>query len=330
MAGRRGKSTLPRILVVGSANVDIVVPVRRLPRPGETVLGGDRRNYDGGKGANQAVAAARAGGRVRFVAMFGEDAAGRAYRKRLRAEGISGKGLLVSCRVPTGHALIVVDEAGRNQIAVSPGANSLLTPSRLKRHADLLNYGDVVLAQLEGSLATVSLAFRAAKRRGARTILNPAPARGELPPSLLRMADVIVPNEPEAALICGFSPAAPQKAADLPTLCRELCGRGPGMAVVTAGGRGAFFQAGTMGNGVGRAFPPPGIKTVDTIGAGDAFCGALAVALAEGADLPRAVRFAVAAASLSVRMRGAQAGLPRRAAILAAEKKVRLAKAGFG
>ena len=330
MAGRRGKSTLPRILVVGSANVDIVVPVKSLPRPGETVLGGDRKDYGGGKGANQAVAAARAGGRVRFVAMFGEDAAGRAYRKRLRAEGISGRGLLVSSRAPTGHALIVVDEAGRNQIAVSPGANSLLTPSRLKRHADLLNYGDVVLAQLEAPLATVFLAFRAAKRRGAHTILNPAPARGDLPPSLLRMADVIVPNEPEAALICVFSPAAPQEAADLPTLCRALCRRGPGMAVVTAGGRGAFFQAGATGNGVGRAFPPPGIKAVDTTGAGDAFCGALAVALAEGAELPRAIRFAVAAASLSVRKRGAQAGLPRRAAIIAAEKKVRLAKAEFG
>ncbi|MEK6710687.1 MAG: PfkB family carbohydrate kinase, partial [Nitrospinota bacterium] len=159
MAGpeRRG-----RVLVVGSANLDIVVPVGRLPRPGETVLGGARREFWGGKGANQAVAAARAaqrGGRVRLVCMTGNDAAGAAYRRRLAAEG-TGRGGLLIAEGPTGTALIVVDARGRNQIAVSPGANARLAPGRLRKPLALLGPGEVVLAQLEVPLATVREAFR--------------------------------------------------------------------------------------------------------------------------------------------------------------------------
>ena len=192
MAGPSG------VLVVGSANLDIVVPVERLPRPGETVAGGDRLEFWGGKGANQAVAAARAGGRVRLVCLTGSDPAGAAYRKRLAAEGIDRRGLLAA-EGPTGTALIVVDARGGNQIAVSPGANARLTPARLRGWLSLLDFGGAVLAQLEVPLATVRETFRHAKRRGAITILNPAPVPSATPKELLALTDVLVPNESEEA-----------------------------------------------------------------------------------------------------------------------------------
>ncbi|MEE9274932.1 MAG: ribokinase [bacterium] len=315
---------------MGSANLDIVVPVPRLPAPGETVLGGARGEYFGGKGANQAVAAARAGGRVRLLCLTGEDPAGRSYRRRLREEGIARSGLLRG-EGRTGAALIVVDDAGGNQIAVSPGANALLTPRRLRGREALLDYGDVALAQLEIPAGTVRLAFRAARRRGATTILNPAPASGPLPAGLLALVDVLVPNETEAAALLarkgGGGGGKERTEEALLRLCRELRGLGPAAAVLTAGARGAFFM--TEGGG-GRVRPPAGLRAADATGAGDAFCGALAVRLGEGAEMGEAVRFAVAAASLSVRKRGAQAGLPGRAAVLRALKRTRLERAPSG
>ena len=309
MAGPRARPA--RLLVVGSANLDIVVPVGRLPGPGETVLGGDRREFWGGKGANQAVAAARAGGRVRLVCLTGDDPPGAAYRRRLAREGLDRRGLLAG-GAPTGTALIVVDGAGRNQIAVSPGANALLTPARLRGRGGLLDYGEAVLAQLEVPLATVAWAFRKARARGSLTLLNPAPAPAALPRGFLSQVDVLVPNETEAARLCGGRGEARR-------LCRRLMGLGVRAVVLTAGERGAFYMSREE---EGWFRPPAGVKAVDTTGAGDAFCGALAVRLAEGAGLAGAARFAVAAASLSVRKRGAQEGLPGRREILRAAGRV--------
>ena len=304
--------------MVGSANLDIVVPVERLPGPGETVLGGARREFWGGKGANQALAAARAGGRVRFVCFTGSDPAGAACRKRLAAEGIERKGLLAA-EGPTGTALIVVDARGGNQIAVSPGANARLTPARLRGWLSLLDFGGAVLAQLEVPLATVRETFRHAKRRGAITILNPAPVPSPAPEELLALTDVLVPNESEAAALLGRKAAL--RPGELHRAARRLRERGPRAVVVTAGERGAIYSSGAES---GWAEPPAGVRVVDTTGAGDAFCGALALRLAEGAGLADAARFAVAAASLSVGKAGAQEGLPRRGEILRALRRVSL------
>lgn len=317
MAGRKGVP--PRVLVVGSANIDIVVPVRSLPAPGETVLGGERKEFRGGKGANQAVAAHKAGARVRLIAALGRDSFGAAYRKYLANMGIDRRGL-ITVPGPTGTALIVVDEAGRNQIAVSPGANSSLTPALLERKKGVMEYGDVVLAQLEVPLSTVSAAFRSARRRGAMTILNPAPAPKSIPARALSLVDVLVPNETEAASLCGMRRGG-RKLPGLVRMCGKLREMGVKTVVLTAGESGALFFDGAEG---GWVKPPAGIRPVDTTGAGDIFCGALAARLAEKACLAASVRFAVAAAALSVQKRGAQSGISGRRAIQQAAGRTRI------
>ena len=319
MAGPKRRKA-PRVLVVGSANIDIVVEAERLPAPGETVPGGDRKEYWGGKGANQALAALRAGAEVRFVSATGSDRYGAAYRKRLAAEGIQRRGL-IAVPGPTGGALIVVDPSGKNQIAVSPGANARLTPRRIGERRGVLEFGDVVLAQLEIPAATVAAAFRSARRRGAATVLNPAPAPGSIPAGLLSLVDVLVLNETEAARLAGSRLAGKKRKASLAGLCSALRARGPGAVVLTAGEAGALVSG---EEGTVWVRPPGGIRAVDTTGAGDVFAGALAASLAEGAALADASRFAVAAASLSVRKRGAQEGIPGRRAILKAIRDTRV------
>lgn len=307
-----------KVLVLGSANLDIVLRVDRLPSAGETVLGGEREERFGGKGANQALAAARAGAEVRFVAMLGDDPGGDAYRRHLVKNGLSPDGVL-SCKARTGTALILVEEGGQNQIAVAPGANGLLTPGRMRRKPGLLDFGEVVLAQLEVPLASVAAAFRSGRERGARTILNPAPAPDDLPADLLRLTDALVPNETEAAHLAGRG-KTPATDREFLRTARALRALGPSRVIVTAGERGAFFLEGEEASWL---TPPAGLVAVDATGAGDAFCGALAARLAEGARWAGAVRFAVAAGSCSVRKRGAQGGLPARRAIMKALRCVR-------
>ena len=295
------------VLVLGSSNIDIVVRVDRLPSAGETVIGDERREYWGGKGANQALAAVRAGAEVRFVTMLGNDAGGDAYCRYLVESGISPGGILRS-KASTGVALIVVDEKGENQIAVAPGANALLTPGRMSRKLGLLEYGDVVLAQLEVPIPSVMAAFRKGRKRGACNVLNPAPAAGELPDELLRLTDVLAPNETEGAHLAGLG-KIPETDAEFLRAAGALRDLGPSRVVITAGEKGAFLLD---GEGASWMRPPPKVEAVDTTGAGDAFCGALAAELAEGAAFAEAVRFAVSAGSCSVRKRGAQGGLPSR------------------
>ena len=318
MAGPDREKRAPRVLVAGSANLDIVIPVSRLPVPGETVIGGDRREYWGGKGANQALAALLAGAEVRLVAATGRDRHGATYRKFLAARGIQRRGFF-TVPAPTGTALIVVDKEGRNQIAVSPGANALLTPRRLSAKKNVLEFGDAVLAQLEIPVPSVEAAFRSARRRGAITILNPAPAPGALPARVFSLSDIIVPNETEAAALAGKAPARSE--AGLFRLCQALRKKGAKSVVLTAGERGALVM------GEGRSAwvrPPGGIRPVDTTGAGDAFSGALAASLAGESSMLDAVRFAVAGGSLSTLKRGPQDGLPGRRAIRAAAIRVRI------
>ena len=289
-----------RILVVGSANVDFTVAVARLPAPGETVSEGALLVNHGGKGANQAVAARRLGALVRFVGCVGDDASGGAIREALSAEGVGVQGLVASPAAQTGTALIVVDAAGRNQIAVAPGANRALTVEMVEARADDFGWAQVVLCQLETPLPTVRWALGEARRRGALTVLNPAPV-AVLDP--WPRVDYVTPNAGEAARLSGLDDPGAAAAA-----LRE---RGAETVVVTLG------EDGGLVDGVAGRFPYDAVRVdvVDTTAAGDAFNGALAVALAEGKPLASAVRFASAAAALACTRRGAQASLPGRAEV---------------
>lgn len=276
------------VCIVGSANLDLVAGARRIPAPGETVLGTSYAEHPGGKGLNQAVAAARSGARVAFVAAVGDDAAGERLRGVLASDGIDATGVR-TVDAPTGRALIVVDERGENSIVVVPGANaSVLPPFDLPASA-------VVLCQLEVPIESVVAAFRAGRAAGARTILNPAPA-AELPPELLSVCDVIVPNEHEVELLGGVA---------------ALLGAGCGAVVVTRGGAGVDVHVGSTMFHV----PPFAVTPVDTTGAGDAFCGSLAARLAAGAPLADAARWAAAAGALATTAHGAVPAQPHAAAI---------------
>ena len=275
-----------RVVVLGSLNVDEVWQVARLPRPGETVLALASHRYAGGKGGNQAVAAARAGARVRMVAAVGADEVGAAYRRRLEAWGIEAALTVVGVDaaggggVRTGRAVITVDSAGENAIVVDPGANGRLDESAVDTLADL-GPGDVLLCQLEIPLGIVAAAVRRAAARGARVVVNCAPF-AVLPAEVVAAADPLVCNETEAAAF-----------ADLGLL--------PGSWVVT------FGAAGCSWDGEQYVAPlVPAAEVVDSTGAGDAFCGALAAALARGATRAEAVAAAQAAGAEAVRRRGAQ------------------------
>ena len=297
-----------RIVVVGSSNTDMVVRVPSLPRPGETVLGGTFFTARGGKGANQAVAAARAGGAVTLIACLGDDTLGDATLAALAAEGIDLRGVQRTAGTPSGVALILVDERGENSIAVAPGANALLAPEQVRLRAGLLSPGDVCLAQLETPLESVLTAAKVASRAGARFVLNPAPAR-DMPDELLALVSVLTPNEAEAVRLAGV-PVGDEHG--LENAGAVLLQRGAGAVVITLGAGGAFVATKEFRESI----PGFRMEARDTTGAGDVFNGALAVALAEHASLADAVRFANAAAAISVTRDGAQPAAPRRAEIL--------------
>ncbi|MCP5519194.1 MAG: ribokinase [Verrucomicrobiales bacterium] len=297
----------PKVVVVGSSNTDMVLRVPRLPAPGETVLGGEFLSAAGGKGANQAVAAARLGGRVTFVARVGTDAFGEAARRGFEREGIDTTHVRGESKRLSGVALIFVARSGENSIGVAPGANACLSAADVRRAQKAIDHADVVLTQLEIPWAAVSAAIETAKARGRKVILNPAPAT-RIPRSLLRAVDVLTPNEAEAAALSGM------EVADVDSAVRAAQGlrrRGAGAVVVTLGGRGAVV----VSSDVCEHVPAFGVKAVDTTAAGDVFNGALAVALGEGRNLLDAVRFASAAAAISVTVTGAQPSAPKRPAV---------------
>ncbi len=285
------------ILVVGSSNIDLVASVDRLPSRGETVLGYRFAQSFGGKGANQAVAAARAGAEVAFLSKLGADANGRLIEQHLAAQGLSRPILLRDAEFPTGVAMILVDHSGENQIAVVPGSNGRLTPADLRQHRELIAGARVLLLQMEIPRETVFEALRLGRECGLTTILNPAPA-APLPSDLLRLVDILTPNESEAQVLTGSTD--PAEAAQI------LTGRGVGTVVVTCGANGAFL---TTGNDVTHI---PGflVVTIDSTGAGDAFNGALACAVAEGVPLKSAIERANAAGALATTGRGAQESMP--------------------
>jgi ribokinase len=298
---------VPRILIVGSANVDFTVALSRLPSPGETVSGGTLLVNHGGKGANQAVAARRLGAEVRLIACVGDDPSGRDVRAALGGDGIGVDGVVTAAAAATGTALIAVDARGRNQIAVAPGANRALGVEHVRARAADFAWAEVVVCQLETPLPTVRAALEAARAGGVTTVLNPAPVPEE-PIDFWALCDYLVPNEVEAERLSGVP--APDRAGAA-AAARVLHGRGVGTVVVTRGAAGLLAYAG----GADVESPAFTVDVVDTTAAGDAFNGALAVALAERRPLPEALRFGAAAAALACTRRGAQPSLPGRAEV---------------
>ena len=295
------------IVVVGSSNTDMVIRVPRIPRAGETLLGGVFLTAAGGKGANQAVGAARSGGKVALIARVGRDVFGDQAIAGLRRDGIDVSCVFRDKLTASGVALIFVAKDGENSIAVAGGANAKLSPADVSKATGVIRSAALLVAQLETPLATVTAAVRAAVKAGVQVILNPAPAR-PLPNSLLKLISVLTPNETEAELLTGIKVIDAAAAAKA---CSKLRSRGVGTVILTLGSRGAFLAD---ANGQ-KLVPGFKVKTVDSTAAGDVFNGALAVALAEGKTVLDAVRFANAAAALSVTRLGAQPSAPTRADI---------------
>jgi len=287
-----------QIAVIGSLNRDIVVSVSRLPAPGETVLGSAVSTSRGGKGANQAVAASRLGRPVGLVGRVGADGDGTSYLRALVAEGVDVGRVLVDIDEPTGQAFIFVDTAGENAIAVVPGANGKLSAEDVVASGELVEEAVVTLAQLEVPLDAVKAAGRLAK---GTFILNPAPAH-RLGHELLSLVDVLVPNRSELAVLAGRVPA--KDIAGVVAQVRRL--RGPAAVVVTLGAEGAVLVTGVTELHV----PAPAVNAVDSTGAGDAFCAALADAIARRLSLEEAVTWAVAAGAVATTKTGAQTALP--------------------
>jgi len=298
---------MKNVLVVGSSNTDMIIRVPHIPRPGETILGGAFSMAAGGKGANQAVAAARAGGRVTFVARVGDDLFGRQALEGFGRDGIDARSVLATPGAASGIALITVDERGENSISVASGANALLSVADVEAAGDAFAAADIVLLQLESPLETVEAAIRAAKGRGIPVILNPAPARA-LDDGLLRGVSVLTPNEHEAAMLAGIEVESEH---DMRKAAARIRARGPRTVVITLGERGVYASS----EGSEGLVPAFKVEPVDTTAAGDVFNGALAVALAERRSLPDALRFAQAAAAISVTRPGAQPSAPTRAEI---------------
>lgn len=294
----------PRILVIGSSNTDMILRLDRLPRPGETILGGEFVTAAGGKGANQAVAAARAGGQVAFIARVGQDMFGDQAIAGFRRDNIDVSHVVRDRQAPSGVALIFVAKDGENCIAVAGGANGRLSPADVRKAKPVFAGASAVVMQLETPLDTVQAAAELAAKARVPVILNPAPAQ-PLPAKLLTLVSILTPNETEAELLTGV------KVTDDATAARaagKLLKRGVQTVIVTLGARGAFVASGDLRQKV----PGFKVKPVDTVAAGDVFNGALAVALGEGRPLLDAVRFANAAAAISVTRLGAQPSAPKR------------------
>ena len=297
----------PRLVVIGSANMDLVVRSHRIPAPGETVLGDGFRQIPGGKGANQAVAAARLGAEVTFVGRVGIDLFGAAIREGLKADSIDTTSLRTDPTEPTGVALIGVDADGQNAIIVASGANYQVGTADVDAAFAAIGSASTMLLQLEIPLDTVVYAVQKAKEAGMRVILNPAPVspNAPLPDSLLPQIDVLTPNEYEACALLGQEYRAE---ADWEATAGLLLARGVKAVVITLGEEGCILAD---ASGV-RRLPAVAVAAIDTTAAGDCFTGALALALAEGSSLDEAAHFAAHAAAISVTRPGAQPSLPTR------------------
>ncbi len=291
-----------KIVVVGSSNTDMIIKVPWLPKPGETILGGKFFTAAGGKGANQAVAAARAGGDVTFLARIGDDMFGQKAKEGFIKDKINVEYVLTDESEPSGVALILVAPDGENVIAVASGANSCLSPSDVQDQSDVISSADILVMQLETPLETVHQAASIASDNGVKVILNPAPAQ-KLSDDLLGKISILTPNESEAQLLTGIKVDSPEDAAKAADV---LMDKGVQIVLLTMGARGAYIATAEFKELV----PGFKVKAVDATAAGDVFNGALAVAIARNKPIREAVSFANAAAALSVTKLGAQPSAP--------------------
>jgi ribokinase len=296
-----------KVVVVGSYNTDLTIKAGKLPRSGETVIGGVFSRGGGGKGANQAVAALRAGAQVSFIAKLGDDPLGQEAVARFRAESIDTRHVLLDANVPTGVAFIIVDEHGENSIVVASGANSCLKPSDIENAGEVFASAKVLLVQLESPLDAVRAAIAFAHKNGVLVILNPAPAQ-PLDIQLLHEVDIITPNVVEAEMLTGIKIT---DEASLHAASQKLLDLGVGRVLITLGKKGVF----TAYEGKTELIPAFKVHAIDSTGAGDIFNGALAAFIAEGISVAEGARMASAAAAIAVTRMGAQTSAPCRAEI---------------
>lgn len=295
---------MAKILVVGSSNTDMVVKSAHLPLPGETVLGGQFFSFAGGKGANQAVAAARLGGEVTFLAKIGNDALGKAAVEGFKKEGIDVSHIITDPESHSGVALIMVEDSGENCISVASGANGNFTALDIENASELVENASFVLVQLEIPLEAMTALVDKAYAHGVPVILNPAPAR-PLSDELISKLFIVTPNETEAELLTGVKVTDEESAAKAAGILRE---KGAKFAIITLGAKGAFL----LSDQEEILIPSIPVNAVDTTAAGDTFNGALTVALAEGMEIKGAIRFSNQAAAISVTRMGAQNSQPYR------------------
>jgi ribokinase len=298
---------VPRVCVIGSANLDMTMALPRLPRTGETVAGGTLLVNHGGKGANQAVAARLLGADVRMIGCVGRDSGGAEIREGLARLGIGVDALVAAPDTPTGTALILVDPGGQNQIGVALGANERLTVEVARAYESSIAWADVLVCQLETPLPVVGWGLERARHHGVTTILNPAPACA-LPDEVLALVDFLTPNEPEAEALSGVRVGDVETAREA---AERLLARGARHVIVTLGGEGALACDGE----VALHFPAFPVAVRDTTAAGDAFNGALAVGIAAGGSIEQTIPLASAAAAITCTKRGAQDSLPRRSEV---------------
>jgi len=299
---------IPRIVVVGSINTDLVVRSARLPRPGETLIGRDVSEIPGGKGANQAVAAARLQAHVAMIARVGDDAFGNRLRSGLEHEGIDVKHVTITQNCASGVAIVAVDDAGENAITVIPGANGRLTPEDIRDASSIIRDADVLMLQLEVPMETVLAAIDVARKSGTRVILDPAPAPASFPPRLLDV-DLACPNETEAAVLSGMPI---ETLADAELAADRLQQLGTQCVVITLGAKGALVREQRAACQLINSFA---IEAIDTTAAGDAFAAALAVSLARGTATAEAVRYGCAAGAIAASRPGAQPAMPTAAEV---------------
>lgn len=294
----------PLITVIGSSNVDLIVKLPRFPKPGETVLGGQFYKAQGGKGANQAVAAARAGANVCFISRVGNDDFGKSTLLSYSKDGITIDHVSVDNTLPTGVAVIYVDAHGENTIGLAEGANAALTPEQVRRAASVISLSKLLLLQLEIPFETVKESILLARKANVPVILNPAPAQ-PIDSEILKNVSILTPNEIEAEFLTGISLTTDDA---IKHAAQQLRSRGVHTVIITLGSRGVYVST----ERENLFIPGFQVEAADTTAAGDVFNGTLAVAIAEGKKLIDAIRFANAAAALSVTKLGAQTSAPRR------------------
>lgn len=293
-----------KIIIIGSCNIDMVMTVKQLPKPGETILGDSFRMYSGGKGANQAVAATRMGGAITFIAKVGNDLFGKQVLENYKTEGMDVSHIVMDNQLPTGVALINVSEDGENSITVSSGANAALDSAHVESAREVIEGASILLMQLETPLETVEFASKLANEKGVKVVLNPAPAT-PLPDKLLRNLYAIIPNKTEAEMLSGVRILDWNSAKEA---ANAISAKGVEIVVITLGEKGALVKDGI------KYYDVPGYKVdaVDTTAAGDTFCGAFCVAISEGKSIKDAVMVANRAASIAVTRFGAQDSIPHR------------------